>query len=177
MKFIQHWLLILQIQSSYGWDARWIPEHFQTSWWTASKTPWPCWYDHSKFQNSKQKNFKAVWIFSLNSSNFVSDVIWMRFGWMARRYIPSSLLQTFFALIFGIDLFTYHLFCHCRPCDGTPGNCFFQKFCYQHAYECITNEKTKAHSPENIMWSELGKKTYKLKRCIIFNFVPVTSSP
>ena len=96
---------------------------------------------------------------------------------MARRYIPSSLLQTFFALIFGIDLFTYHLFCHCRPCDGTPGNCFFQKFCYQHAYECITNEKTKAHSPENIMWCELGKKTYKLKRCIIFNFVPVTSSP
>ena len=24
---------------------------------------------------------------------------------------------------------------------------------------CITNEKTKAHSPANIMWSELGKKT------------------
>ena len=23
---------------------------------------------------------------------------------------------------------------------------------------CITNEKTKAHSPANIMWSELGKK-------------------
>ena len=98
--------------------------------------------------------------------------IWLN-GQEVHSLIPTA---NFFALIFGIDLFTY-FFCHCRPCDGTPGNCFFQKFCYQHAYECITNEKTKAHSLENIMWSELGKKTYKLKRCIISNFVPVTSSP
>ena len=35
-----------------------------------------------------------------------------------------------------------------------------------HNYVCITNEKTKAHSLENIMWSELGKKTFKLERCI-----------
>ena len=29
---------------------------------------------------------------------------------------------------------------------------------YACAYACMTNEKTKANSLENITWSELGKK-------------------
>lgn len=113
-------------------------------------------------------------IFSLNSSNFVSDVIWMRFGWMAWRYSPSSLLQTFFTLVFGVDLFgSYAL--HCRPSDITPGNCFFQKFCYQHAHECITNEKTGLFPWEyHVVW--IGKKSLQAKK-VYFNVVPVMSSP
>ena len=86
---------------------------------------------------------------------------------MARRYIPSSLLQTFFALIFGIDMFgSYALIGHCRPSDVTPVTVSSKSFAISMHNVCITNEKTKAHSPANIMWSELGKKKLLFVVCL-----------
>ena len=56
------------------------------------------------------------------------------------------------------DLFSlYFLFCHCRLCDESPENCFFQMSRYPRAYARTTNEKTKGKFPweHDVVW--IGK--------------------
>ena len=68
----------------------------------------------------------------------------------------------------------YVLFSHFRQRNGTPENCFFQKFkcclmlVHPNAFVCIINEKTRG----KISWRTSGglnweNKIYKLKRSII----------
>ena len=54
----------------------------------------------------------------------------------------------------------YILFSHFRRGDGVLHLCSVS---FKGANVCIIYEKTKAISLQNITWSELGKKTYKLK--------------
>ena len=51
----------------------------------------------------------------------------------------------------------YVLFCHCRLCDESPENRFFQMSRYPRAYAGTTNEKTKGKFPweHNVVW--IGK--------------------
>ena len=56
------------------------------------------------------------------------------------------------------DLFSlYFLFCHCRLCDESPENCFFQMSRNPRAYARTTNEKTKGKFPweHDVVW--IGK--------------------
>ena len=56
------------------------------------------------------------------------------------------------------DLFSlYFLFCHCRLCDESQENCFFQMSRYPRAYARTTNEKTKVEFPweHDVVW--IGK--------------------
>lgn len=81
--------------------------------------------------------------------------IWLN-GQEVHSLIPTA---NVFCLDFGIDMFgSYALIGHCRPSDVTPVTVSSKSFAISMHNVCITNEKTKAHSPANIVWSELGKK-------------------
>ena len=59
-----------------------------------------------------------------------------------------------------MDLFSlYILFSHFTPCDATLGNSHM----HVHMYALLM-KRQKENSHENITWSEMENKMYKLKR-------------